>query len=154
MRNYRFVLSVVLKSVLTVVVASHPLVAHAQLAFEQFATVSPASGWSFAAAEFRCCSRGDLAAYHPTMAASGSDATRIELAFRLYATVSPSAGWRLSPAISPTTASRILRRIIRAMAASGLGGIPARLRLRPVTRLSRLPLMDVHGWRVRRRRPG
>ena len=48
MMNHRFVLSVGVKSVLTAIVVSQPLAAQAQLTFEPFATVSPASDWSFA----------------------------------------------------------------------------------------------------------
>jgi hypothetical protein len=63
--------------------------------FRRFATVGPASGWSFVAGDFTGDGLGDLAAYHPSDGSvwvgrnDGASFT-----FRRYSTVGPAAGWR------------------------------------------------------------
>src|SRR5690349_24230230 len=66
----------------------------AAFSFTRYATVSPASGWSFVAGNFAGDSRADVMGYHPSNGSLwvGTN-TGSAFSFARYATVSPAADW-------------------------------------------------------------
>jgi len=51
---------------LIVIVLAYPLAAHAHFDFTRYATVTPASGWSFVAGQFAGSNLIDVVGYHPS----------------------------------------------------------------------------------------
>jgi len=69
-------------------------VARAGFTFRRYATVQPASGWSFVAGQFAGDNKDDVVGYHPS---NGSlwvgRNTGSAFSFTQYATVQPASGW-------------------------------------------------------------